>query len=306
MGKLSLKIEHVEPDGQATALNWVYQHLPQPDRSRLVDELLEGRSARTTDLSGLLAAHRGSELVGAVWAQPLPGRTAVIWPPDAAPGEGLATHMALLQAAVEFLNGLDVGMAQVLLDMSDEAAQVPLEQTGFIHLANLLYMISLDTEFPQLRPNSPLRFEPVESGSWQRFRRVVEATYVDTLDCPPLSGARQIDDVLDGYRAAGQIGQTGWWIVTENDRDTGCLIMADHPEQKQRELVYMGLVPQARGHGHGLSIVQFAQWQVRLAGYRRLVLAVDAANKPALAIYEAAGCIVWDRKRVYWRRFPDK
>jgi ribosomal protein S18 acetylase RimI-like enzyme len=63
----------------------------------------------------------------------------------------------------------------------------------------------------------------------------------------------------------------------------------------------MGVVPEARGQGLGISIVRHAQYLARAAGRERLVLAVDAANEPAIAVYAAAGFVCWDRRSVFLR-----
>ena len=47
----------------------------------------------------------------------------------------------------------------------------------------------------------------------------------------------------------------------------------------------MGVVPEARGRSLGHEIVRFAQWTCRNLQAKRLVLAVDSANRPALAMY---------------------
>ena len=41
----------------------------------------------------------------------------------------------------------------------------------------------------------------------------------------------------------------------------------------------------------------------RAAGAQRLILAVDAANEPAIAAYGTAGFSAWDRRSVFMRRF---
>ena len=67
------------------------------------------------------------------------------------------------------------------------------------------------------------------------------------------------------------------------------------------ELVYMGIVPAARGQGFGWQILQFALWQAELGKAERLVLAVDEDNEHALRTYRRAGLVVWDRRTVYAR-----
>jgi ribosomal protein S18 acetylase RimI-like enzyme len=69
--------------------------------------------------------------------------------------------------------------------------------------------------------------------------------------------------------------------------------------------MYMGLVPAARGHGWGGQIARYAQWLARCADVNRIVLAVDAANKPAVEMYRRSGFETWERRAVYVR-FPAK
>jgi mycothiol synthase len=85
----------------------------------------------------------------------------------------------------------------------------------------------------------------------------------------------------------------------------GCLLMTDYPEQGNCELIYMGVVPEARGHRWGVLISRHAQWVTRNAGRQRLVLAVDAANRPAIGMYSAAAFRAWDRRIVYLQTLRD-
>ena len=76
----------------------------------------------------------------------------------------------------------------------------------------------------------------------------------------PRSTARvDIDDVIAGYRATGVFRAENWLIVQHDGQDVGVLILADHPQARHWELVYMGLVPEARGCGWGREITQHAQ-----------------------------------------------
>jgi ribosomal protein S18 acetylase RimI-like enzyme len=92
-------------------------------------------------------------------------------------------------------------------------------------------------------------------------------------------------------------------IARRGQRDVGCLLLADHPLQNQWELVYMGIVPEARGMRLGLAVTRHAQRLAHGAGRERLVLAVDAANAPALELYRRAGFLAWDQRRVFLKIF---
>jgi ribosomal protein S18 acetylase RimI-like enzyme len=182
-----------------------------------------------------------------------------------------------------------------------------LRTAGFEPLAELLYLVSGRDDFPRARPTSDLEFEPYSAAGHDRLARVVEATYEGTLDCPQLDGVRQIDDILAGYRSTGVFAPSRWLLVRNGARDVGCLLLADHPNEENWELVYMGLVPSARGNGWGKDVTRHAQWLTGQAGRARLVLAVDAANKPAIRTYLELGFRRWDRRRVLWRTFePSK
>jgi hypothetical protein len=112
-----------------------------------------------------------------------------------------------------------------------------------------------------------------------------------------------MQDVLDGYRKIGTFDANRWLIVRHADSDVGCLLLTDHEDAGQWELIYMGLVPETRGKGWGLEVTRHAQWMCREAGRKRLVLAVDASNGPALEQYASAGFMSWDRRSVFLRIF---
>ena len=172
---------------------------------------------------------------------------------------------------------------------------------GMRHLADLLYLVSLPAEFPRERPAAEFVLHPYSEAEHGRFAAVLKRTYAGSLDCPAIEGLRTLDDTLNGYRASGPFDPARWLVASQQDQDVGCLLLADVPAQNQWEVTYIGVVPEARGRGLGLALTRQAQWMTRQARRSRLVLAVDAANEPALKAYEAAGFIHWDRRRVFLR-----
>jgi ribosomal protein S18 acetylase RimI-like enzyme len=81
----------------------------------------------------------------------------------------------------------------------------------------------------------------------------------------------------------------------------GVLLLADHPKGRHWELMYAALVPEVRGRGWGRQITRYAQWRARGANVERIVVAVDAANLPAVAMYRDSGFDSWDERSVYVR-----
>ena len=300
-----LEIDTPPHDRQTDALRLVFQNLGDEVLEDLVGKLLPDTPDAPLPLSGLLEARRGERIVGAVFAQMQPGATAVVWPPELVDGEEGQTAAALMDATVDFLQAQPITMAQALVEADSRVAAVRLETAGFKHATDLLYMVSTEASFPTTTPKSSLEFEPTNELNRSQLAHVVEQTYEQTRDCPSLGGVRNIEDVLAGYQATGVFDQARWLIVRSEARDVGCLLLADHPETEHMELVYMGIVPEARGNGWGVLVTRWAQWITRTAGRERLVLAVDAANSPALDMYTHCGFISWEQRSVFLRFFED-
>jgi ribosomal protein S18 acetylase RimI-like enzyme len=234
----------------------------------------------------------------AVWVQPSPGNTASVWPP---PPEH-ADADELLRAAARFVDERRIILAQM-----NVAADVPftrrrMAEVGFPHLADLLYLFA-ETAAPVRSLQLPANLAFVQSTAEQRahLAQVVARTYEGTLDCPALDGVRSIVDVLSGYQQQGEYLADQWYIVRVDGVDAGVLILANHAATGNWELVYMGVTPEARGHGLGSCIVSFARNAAARGGAQRIVLAVDAANQPAVDMYGRAGFLEWERRAVYAR-----
>jgi ribosomal protein S18 acetylase RimI-like enzyme len=245
-------------------------------------------------------------ILGLVRVQILPGRSAVLAAPRMLTGGTGEAALPFLNAVLNALKAQDVQVVQALVKDLQGADARLLCAARFQHVAELEYLVSLPNVFPDSAPIGELTFRVYTEREHAHFAALVERTYVDSQDCPAAAGLRAIDDVLAGYRGTGVVdsalGDPAQWIIASNDgADIGCLIMADDPAHDQSELLYIGVVPEARSCGLGLSMVRYAQWMTRKAGRGRLVLAVDAANDPAIAMYTAAGFLTWDRQSVLLR-----
>ena len=266
---------------------------------RLPATLHPQQMAALTGDEVLLGGYRGSRLVGAVLAQPQAVDAATLWPPQVLDDESSETAGELLAAAMRQLAQRQVRLVQTLLETDAQPEAAVLLAGGFSHATDLLYLDCHEGVFPTTRPETSLAFESVETAGPERLVRVVEATYVETLDCPVLNGVRSVADVLAGYRASGVFDSHAWLIASHAGRDVGCLILTAYPEHGFWELTYMGVVPGGRGHGWGADLARHAQWLARQAGQPRLVLAVDARNDPAIRAYAGVGFHAWDRRSVY-------
>lgn len=259
---------------------------------------------RNLDLHGLFVARRDTQFVGAAWGQVVPGRSAFCWPACLVSGEPEETAIALQSAVDAYCNALHVSVVQAVLPVRAITPTVRLVRAGYQHLADLDYLVATAERFPRTRPTSELEFQSVTPDATPRLARLVEQTYTGSLDCAALDGVRAIQDVLAGYRETGQ-HRPDWWLLARfADQDVGCVLLADHPEHDQAELMYLGVAPPWRGRGWGVEITRFAQWLIAHVPRQRLVLAVDNLNWPAQGVYSATGFDHWDRRRIYVRNVP--
>lgn len=255
----------------------------------------------------LLVARRGERLCGAVLAQLLAGRTAVVWPPQLGDGSPASCGNALLGELDRLLRAAGNYFAQAVLKR-DSSGMDQLLAAGFVTGGELAYMAADAATFPHDAPPLPFRLVPSCELPQEQLDKVVLQTYRGSLDCPLVDGLRPIADVLAGYRAVGTHRREWWLVAFETapegaDRAIGCVLLADHPGDEQLEIVYLGVVPECRGRGIGYALTRQAQWIASLAERERVVLAVDAANRPAISAYETAGFIAWDRRTVLIRDF---
>lgn len=298
----SAQVVPVEADAVPESLRLILSDLPSEQAEECVRRLAADIASGMLSREGLLEARRGAKRVGAAWFQDLGGRAAMVWPPRLAPGEPAATAMRLLVAGCELLSRGGVLVAHALLPTVTPEDDTVLRATGFSPLATLLYLGCEEPAFPTEPPGGALDLTPFDPAEEERMARLVEATYVGTLDCPAMNGLRSVEEVLAGYRSAGSFSPKNWHFVQREGRDVGCLLLSDYPREGNLELVYMGVIPSGRGNGWGKVICRHAQWLARQAERPRLVLAVDEANQPALAMYASVGFRAFDRRTVYLRQ----
>ena len=299
----SLRICPVSPENRPAALELAFDYLSPEERQRQIESISSASSTGKHPWEGLLGAYRSGKLVGSIFSQIQPGKYAQVWLPRLVQNEAAGTAVDLLRATVEWLEQGPVCMAQILLEAVAAEDEKTLSEGGFDYLTDLLYLVCLEDDFPHAALPCPLEFEDYNSQNQDRLARIVDATYQETLDCPKLNNLRQLDDVLAGYRATGEFLPGLWLIVRYENRDVGCLLLADHPKYENMELVYMGVIPENRGQHWGADIARRAQWVARQAGRPRLVLAVDASNRPAIEMYASVGFRTWDQRQIYYRIF---
>ncbi|MEM9352820.1 MAG: GNAT family N-acetyltransferase [Planctomycetota bacterium] len=279
----------------------LYDAQPPDQQPGLVAALETVNAEAAPDFRGLWIGRDDRDgIANAGWLQMLPGRTGVLWPPR--PDRHAAR--SILESTSSQAREAGLSLAQTLVDPRDAQRRQLLAETGFPHLVDLDYLGAPADTFPREQPATPLRFQTVGEEARDRMTSAVDETYIDSLDCPKLSGVRSTGDVLEGYKHQGEHDPDLWFTASADGEDVGVLILARHPSPVI-ELVYMGVVPSARGNGWGHDIVRFAQWRSRENHAERLVLAVDASNEPALRMYTRAGFQRFQSKSVHAVLIPN-
>lgn len=260
----------------------------------------------------LWEAWRGDRLRGAIGARIEPGRIAQVLPPRLAPDENATAANLLWSQLDQALRSADVALAYAHVDRDDHDARRMFELGAYRHHTDVLLAVrpavaaersakAGATSQAEVHAISctPLLFQPVGAAELARLSELVRQTYVGSQDFPFLNGARTADDVLAGYAATGDSAMRGWRFVRCGDRDVGCVLAADHSGEEICELLYLGLVPAARGQGWGREMLNWAIQWANDNHRRPILVAVDANNAPAIALYAAAGFMQTDRRATW-------
>ena len=224
-------------------------------------------------------------------ASPSPGGTAMLFASSPHSSEEATAIGRIIEATCSSLTTSGTALAQALVEPGDILEQEAFVHGGLRRLATLTYM-----ERPVPKRNTIPAPELPDGISLKRFRnddrpvleRLLIETYRDTLDCPGLAGLRSPSDVVDGHIHSG-IFRPQWWFIA-HDRGTPCgvVLLNGSAGSSSIELVYLGIISTARGRGIGPALLQHGLHVVAGSRERTIVLAVDEANAPALAMYEKA------------------
>lgn len=287
-------VETARQEDWAAALPLACDYLP-PDEKGLTLQDLETQ-LRNGDLSAeairIIRGPRG--VMAAMLHVPLPGRLGFVWPPGTLPGPLHATLEDLLvQDALACLAASGVRLCGCELSPDAFPARSPaLLRNGFRHVTTLRQLV-LDLRFGSPSSRCECHFPNVQFVHFPEvdrteFLQTLARTYEKSLDCPEANDVRTPEDALDSYLDRGKADVRRWWLVREADRPAGVLMLGSVNEPITK-LLYLGLVPEARGRGLGKALLSYAVQQVMPCHVQALTLTVDSRNLPALRLYRGAG-----------------
>ena len=270
------------------------------EHARAAARRLQGHLERLRLPARLLcsAIDASGRVVAGALAMPGPGRTAQVLSSRPADAVEQAATADVIAAVVEGLRPIEASVSQALLDaeIDDPATDrhaAAYRAAGFQSLAALDYLARRMPRRGEVgAPHLP---QGVTLQPWRRgdpvLSRVLESTYVDTLDCPGLCGLRRTDDILEGHLAGARYVPELWSILHLEGAPVGAILLSVSHGGDEIDLVYLGLAPTARGRGLGRLLLEHGLHQVAGRRQSRVVLAVDRANAPAARLYERAGFV---------------
>jgi mycothiol synthase len=281
----------------APAFRLLFQHLSPEEREHRCANALHLLQRGELDPQGIFVVRDAAGLRGAIVCLPVPGSSALVWPP-ALREEEPGTADALVQHVTSWLRQRGVKLAQTLLAPEETFLSAPLVRNGFAAVTRLWYMRH-NLSLPLDCLNVPARLNYQAFAEDALFRQTLQRTYEGTRDCPEVNGVRSIEEVLAGHRAQGAFDPQRWWLAVDGDRPVGVLLMAEMPESGDWEVAYMGVVPEARRRGYGRDMLLHALCEARAADVLTVTLSVDARNQPAWDLYRAVGFEPYDQRVVY-------
>lgn len=275
-----------------------------------VDHFEHFASEQGLDLSTLwIAAEKSGSgrMLGSVLLVPNHGRTAMLFVGQATGWTDTSAVVGLIQAVCDGPGRSGVSVIQSLIDPGQVIEGQVLERAGLDRLAKLIYMQRV------IEPGEPRVGRPGRLGSCDRptvltyseathgdFARAIEASYIDTLDCPGLVGMRQIDQIIAGHKGTGQFNPDDWVAYfDERGEPIAVLLLARVAQGNGMELVYLGVAKPHRGQGIGNTLMRYAVSESARVNGTRLFLAVDDRNDPAVSLYTRMGFRASTRKIAY-------
>ncbi|MGB0767549.1 MAG: GNAT family N-acetyltransferase [Phycisphaeraceae bacterium] len=246
-------------------------------------------------------------MLGTVLLVPNHGNTAMLFVGQATGWSDTSAVVALIRAVCDGPGREGVSVVQSLVDPGQVVEGEVLERAGLTRLAKLIYMQRV------IEPGEHRVPRPLELAGCDRprvahysehthadFARAIEASYVDTLDCPGLVGMREIDHIIAGHQGTGRFDPRNWLAYfDQNDQPIAVLLIAPVSQGSGHELVYLGVAKPYRGKGIGGRLMRYAISEAARQGGTRLYLAVDDRNDPAVRLYRGLGFRASTRKIAY-------
>lgn len=274
------------------------------DLSGRVDHFLNYLAAQDLEINWKLGILTQDRLIGSVLGVVSPGKVAMILAssctPETALCDAVTQALELLEQKARHA-GLAILQSLIPRDCADRA--LVLSKAGYAFLADMRYLVlEVPRSIPTASQHPDIVVEDYCSVDEVVFRNTLGRTYEGSLDCPDLNGLRTIEEIVLSHRHTGIHDPRLWLIAKVGDDPVGVVLLTHVPLQSAMEIVYVGVVPEARGCSYGSCLVRLAIENAVRTNSEHLMLAVDHRNHYARKIYSSFGFEETDRRRAWIRK----
>lgn len=290
-------------------VRWIHADAAPDELELLVSEaslrVAMSKGKQPLSQQPLTAWHAGERMAGSYFKL-LSGNVATLGGARAEPGWERVTA-DLIVRQIELFSGLGLPQIQAIVRSDDVATAKMVQRAGMTLLTEIEHLWldvsashSLAASASRMATSrwsansssqpSTMRWRPAKILDDANLAQLIDQTFAGTLDCPALNGRRTPEEVLAGFLDGRSLNDSSlqWELLGVEPGFVGCLLLQAH-DNELMELVYMGLVPEARGQGLGKAMVAWAIQTAHRSACSTLVVAVDRGNWPAMNVYRDWG-----------------
>ena len=308
------------PQEQKQALSLMILENDPEAKERELENIFDAVREGQLDLTHLLIATTGQNILAAQLMVAQQDKTAILWPTaldPAFPGEA-PNNPHLLESIQETLLKKAILLAkkeacvqiQTTVEQNDITRSAFYERNGLPAVGELLYMQRPGSPFSPAdnahesttnleQTGDRLKLVSVTEGISDEFLgELLQGTYIDSADFPELQHNRDAARSLLTHRLQGEYHPEHWFVIKQDETAAGVLFYSWHPDMEQWELTYLGILPEFRGKGlAGKAIGKSFQNSSRENS--PVFLGVDSRNSCAIKVYESHGFVVLSRQKVH-------
>jgi GNAT superfamily N-acetyltransferase len=233
-----------------------------------------------------LFARQGDRVLGLIGAVAQPGGVGLVFPPEVDAADRASLGGLLIASAIERLRRAGCAFAQLVLTPTNSDWGTDFECKGFRKLTEALMLErSLALPIPPPQADLTARFADIETDVMV-LESLIGRINQGARDCPELDRLRTPSQILQGHRAVIEAEGGACRIYRSGADDCGLAVWTVREAEAAAELIFLGVVPDYRGRGHGIAmLIDFLR--AAAPDCRLAQAAVDSRNHYAIRCYNA-------------------
>ncbi len=247
---------------------------------------------------------KGRDCVAAAAVVGRPGRTGMLFccPADSCGVDKVASAQLIRKITGDAIKAGKLYFVQSLQESENHSDIEMVQRGGYEKLAELIYMErpleDADRDSPDANVIQELTWKSYGQFDDKLLGSIITQTYEGSMDCPGISGLRDLKSVIAGHKASGRFVPQAWSMAYIGNEPVGCILVNDFPGCG--DVTYMGVVSAHRGKALSQILLGHAFKLACQRGLRSMTLAVDAANLHAISTYTECGFVEKGRRLVYF------